>query len=76
MGRFLADLGHPDQILCAVELIKAGGFEIELIPQHEDKVAFGVIVGWIFFVHRGFNRLANVEQARLACHVGHRQSDK
>jgi hypothetical protein len=47
-----------------------------LITQHEDKVAFGAIVGWIFFVHRGFNRLANVEQARLACHVVYRQSDK
>jgi hypothetical protein len=45
MGGFFADLGHPDQILCVVELIKAGSFEIELITQHEDKVAFGAIVG-------------------------------
>ncbi len=56
MGRFFADLGHPDQILCAVELIKAGRFEIELIAQHEDKVAFGAIAGWIFVVHLKLKR--------------------
>ena len=50
MGRFFADLGHPDQISCGVELIKAGSFEIELIAQHEDKVAFGASFERISFL--------------------------
>ena len=50
MGRFFSDLGHPDQILCGVELIKAGSLEIELIAQHEDKVAFGASFERISFL--------------------------
>jgi hypothetical protein len=51
MGRFFADLGHPDQILCVVELIKAGSFEIELITQHEDKMTINTCFGPINFPH-------------------------
>jgi len=37
--RFLGHFGHPDGIVCGVEIVERDGIHVELVPQHEDQVS-------------------------------------